>query len=203
MSWFSTLAAVLLSVSAAITPLGLYTQLKVRHAEDTVFTYAEDRSPIGQATPPREDYVFNRFYIDAVYPGNKAGYDYLMFANTTSNVSYSIMHNPYATNAIATDISAAFRRKDPSDERGNPNTVAGLWDIQYRNFLHNSAAINDFNYITLRNKSYTRRAVTYYQQFLLNSKIEAIEGLIVSTIDNPSIGFRNHTLPPTSKNGFQ
>lgn len=48
----------------------------------------------------------------------------------------------------------------------------------------------------------TQGRFRYYQQFLLENKTRAIEGLIVSTGETPGIGFRNHTLPPSSTEGY-
>lgn len=51
-------------------------------------------------------------------------------------------------------------------------------------------------------KPRTQGRFQYYQQFLLENKTRAIEGLIVSTQETPGVGLRNHTVPPASEYGY-
>lgn len=48
----------------------------------------------------------------------------------------------------------------------------------------------------------TRGRFRYAQQMLSQNSTWAVEGLVVSMADTPGIGFRNHTLPPTSEVGY-
>jgi hypothetical protein len=82
--------------------------------------------------------------------------------------------------------------------------LASIFDIQYRSF---------YNY---GNKTYpgdkakkiwydqgrprTIGSPKFFESMILNNKIEAIEGLVVDTV-NGGVGFRNHTLPPNSPYG--
>lgn len=214
MSWLSTCAAIFLGFSAAVTPLGLHTRLELSRSEETPFSYAKDLSPIGQGTPRREDYDFNRLCGQGVCPGNAKGYAYLQ----TTNVTDKLINNPYASNKISANITAVFAFDRPSGKEKKPKdhavdtgtkhsvntvTTAGFFDIQYRTYLKLPGSTVDTIYPALEDEVYTVALPSYYQQFLLNSRVEAIEGLIVSSGEMPGIGFRNHTLPPESKNGYE
>lgn len=204
MSYVNIFAAIVLGVAAAITPLGLHSTLRQQQSDGVPFTYVKDNSPIGEATQQRGDYSLNRVCGDTIIescPGNDDGYDTIF--NATG--MYSIARpgaNDWMTTSIASNITNVFA----SATEGEMSTVAGVADIQYRSYIvynNQTRPGQDENTQWLdEGRPRTQGQFRSYQPFILDSKVQAIEGLIVSTGEKPGIGFRNHTLPPSSESGF-
>lgn len=106
----------------------------------------------------------------------------------------------YISSEIADNITDVFTSATSSEG----NTVAGIFDIEYRSFFNYgnrtkpSEKENDF-WID-QGRSRTSGVYHFFESLVLNDKIEAIEGLIVDTVHG-GVGFRNHTLPPNSLEG--
>lgn len=106
------------------------------------------------------------------------------------------------TASIASNITDVFT----SATDAGKSTVAGIFDIQYRSFINYNnqtkpGESENAEWID-KGRPRTQGQFRYYQQFLLENRTRPIEGLIVSTGDVPGIGFRNHTLPPSSAYGY-
>lgn len=204
MSYLNVFAAMVLGIAAAITPLGLHSTLRQQQTDGVPFSYVRDDSPVGQATQQRGDYTLNRVCGDTIIescPGNDDGYD-VVFNETGM---YSIAR-PGANDWITTNVAANITNAFSSATEGEMSTVAGIADIQYRSYIdynNQTRPEQDENTQWLdQGRPRTQGQFRYYQPFILDSKIQAIEGLIVSTADKPGIGFRNHTLPPSSQSGY-
>lgn len=200
LSLLATSGTIVLAFSAAVTPLGLYTSLQLKESKDTLFTYAPDDSVIGKSTPPRTGYSFNRVCgTFSACPGNVNPWVINEFINSTWwNVTYDNPSNGTISTSIAANITDAF-----TSATEHSDTVAGIFDIEYRNFVNYNA--DDSNNITGfrdHGEPRTQSNFMFYQDFIVDSRTKPIEGLIVSTDDHPGIGFRNHTLPPSSEFGF-
>lgn len=204
MSYLNVLAAMVLGVAAAITPLGLHSTLRQQQSDSVPFSYVKDDSPIGEATQQRGDYSLNRVCGSTLFescPGNDDGYD-LVYNETGV---YSIARpgaNGWITSSIASNITDVFS----SASEGQMSTVASMADIQYRSYIvynNQTRPEEDENTQWLdEGRPRTQGQFRYYQPFILDSKVQAVEGLIVSTREKPGVGFRNHTLPPTSESGY-
>lgn len=206
MTWLSNGAAILLAIAAAITPLGLHATTKLGPSQDVPFTYVRDTSPIGRATYPRDHYEFDRLcgmrtIINC--PGDFNGLNYTFSPNGSIDRTHVTPH-PYVSSKVASNITNVF--DSIRDAKGLDDTIAGIFDLEYRTFVNagekKEPPLNDSSVWVDQGRLRTQGRFQYYQQFLLNSKIEAIEGLIVSTSDSPGIGFRNHTLPPPSQHKY-
>lgn len=89
------------------------------------------------------------------------------------------------------------------------DTMANFFDIEFRTFYNynnkTQPAPHEHKVWVDRGHPGTQGQFQYYQPFILNARREAVEGLIVSTLDTPGqtgIGFRNHALPPSSEYGY-
>lgn len=204
MSYLNVFAAMVLGIAAAITTLGLHSTLRQQQTDGVSFSYVRDDSPVGQATQQRGDYTLNRVCGDTIIescPGNDDGYD-VVFNETGM---YSIAR-PGANDWITTNVAANITNAFSSATEGEMSTVAGIADIQYRSYIdynNQTRPEQDENTQWLdEGRPRTQGQFRYYQPFILDSKIQAIEGLIVSTAEKPGIGFWNHTLPPSSESGY-
>ena len=198
----SNLAALILAVAAAATPLGIYAKQALAKAHETTFTYAQDLSPVGRATQPRSGYQTNRlcgglFYLNC--PGNNDGWSLGILPNgtPTATIEPGYMY-PYLSSAIAQNITVVFT------SASSGGTVANVFDIEYRSFINYNNETNPGpgKVWIDHGRPRTIGQFHYYQQFMLDSNMHAVDGLIVSTTSSPGIGFRNHTLPPSSQFGY-
>ena len=209
-SWLSNIATFLLALAAAVTPLGLHSQIKLVDQDETPFTYVKDTSPIGRSTIARASYHINRlcgYFVFQDCPGSYHGYNFSTYPNGTG--SFDVENGsyvPYVSSKIPTNISAVFDSQLGSS--GGTQTIANLFDIQYRSFVSvgnktipSKHDLKEAMVWVDGGHERTQGRFQYYQQFISNSKVEAVEGLIVSTTETPGIGFRNHTLPPASAHG--
>jgi hypothetical protein len=199
LSALSTLGSLLLAIVAPITPLGLSTRVQSSSASLVQFNYAIDNSPIGQANISRTGYVNNRLcgaFILLNCPGSYAGYDTI--SNATGE--YAIPDGPdvYMSSTIASNITEAF-----TSATNSSRTISSVFDIQYRLFTiwGNSTQPNETQWID-QGRPQTKGQYQYFQSFILNDRYEAVEGLIVDTKAG-GIGFRNHSMPPSSDTGYE
>jgi hypothetical protein len=207
LSILSTLATCLLAIATAITPLGLYSRTVKRDNDDVVFTYVKDISPIGRATPSHADYSLNRVcgsLLDVSCPGNEDGYTFIRNGTTFSVTpdGHDGDRADWISSKIATNITTVF----DSISANQSTTIAGIFDIHYRSFVNHNNSTRPADYENKRwfdaGRLRTLGRFRYFETFILNDNFDAIEGLIVSTKNNPGIGFRNHTLPPSSVTGY-
>ena len=208
MTIVSTVATIMLAISAALTPLGLSDSPRLTKLQDTSFTYFRDTSPIGQATPSRENYVMNRFCGDLMScPGNNDPFDFQTYRNGTTSVTpdESRKHRTLST-SIASNITEVFT----SATKHPGSTIASIFDIGHRFFANfNSDYMHNYTSNTTaygwvdHGQPRTQGQFRFSQDLIVDSQIQAIEGLIVSTLpDQPGIGFRNHTLPSSTALGY-
>jgi len=198
LSALSTLGSLLLAIVGPVTPLGLSTRVQSSSAGLVRFKYAIDNSPIGQLKISRTDYVNNRLcgaFVLLNCPGSYAGY------NTISNATgeYAIPDGPdaYMSSAIAPNITEAF-----TSATNSSRTISSVFDIQYRLFtVWESTKSNETQWID-QGRPQTRGQFQYFQSFILDDRYEAVEGLIVDTKAG-GIGFRNHSMPPSSDTGYE
>ncbi|KAI5363196.1 hypothetical protein Slin14017_G068770 [Septoria linicola] len=186
----SSLTTLLLAIAAIVTPLGLHSTLRNTELDDVRFEYSRDTSAMGLATQSRAGY------------NNDDGVE--VYNNDTGTGMRTVpdRDDAFITTTIPLDISNVFKSAD----NANGGAVANLFDIQYRSFLNynNQTKPNpDSTHVWLdHGKPRTQGRFQYYQQFFLENRTRAIEGLIISTQDTPGIGLRNHTLPPASEYGY-
>ena len=203
----STSTTLLLAIVAAITPLGLYPRTVKQDFDDVVFTYVKDDSPIGRATPSHNDYNVNRVCgnpLDVSCPGNEDGYTSVRNATTFSVIpnEHAGFREDWISSEIASNITAVF----DSISVNHSSTIAGIFDIHYRSFVNYNNSTRPADDENKRwfdaGRPRTLGRFRYFETFILNNNFDAIEGLIVSTRDEPGIGFRNHTLPSSSVTGY-
>lgn len=207
MSWLSNIATVLLAVAAAITPLGLYTDIGTVLKDDVPFQYVQDGSAIGRSTQVRSGYKTSRlcgtaWTIWKNCPGDDHGYEFISYPNGSVDVNIEDDDKkPYVSTKIARNISEVF--ESIGQASNIPDSVAGFFDIEYRSFMNWANKTPPVNWTWInKGQPFTQGVFRYYQPFILDSKVEAVEGLIVSMSTTPGVGFRNHTLPPWSAHGY-
>ncbi|GIZ41400.1 hypothetical protein CKM354_000470500 [Cercospora kikuchii] len=203
----STLTTLLLAVAAVVTPLGLRSQLRAGEAQDIRFEYIRDTSALGMAAQSRVGYKPDRLCSDGLSyepcPGNDDGV--YMIRNASGRGLFTKPGRDDAT--LTTNIPENTTQVFSSADNDFGGTVANLFDIQYRSFINYNNQTEPERDERPRwvdaGQPRTQGKFQYYQQFLLENKTRAVEGLIVSTQTNlTGIGFRNHTLPPTSEYGY-
>ncbi|USW57257.1 hypothetical protein Slin15195_G105760 [Septoria linicola] len=168
----SSLTTLLLAIAAVVTPLGLHSTLRNTELDDVRFEYSRDTSAMGLATQSRAGY------------NNDDGVE--VYNNDTGTGMRTVpdRDDAFITTTIPLDISNVFKSADnANDNQTKPNP--------------------DSTHVWLdHGKPRTQGRFQYYQQFFLENRTRAIEGLIISTQDTPGIGLRNHTLPPASEYGY-
>jgi hypothetical protein len=93
-------------------------------------------------------------------------------------------------NRIPQNVTDAFT----SGIAENNRTISSVFDIQWRTY--GKTTDNDIGL----NQTYLVGSYRTMRSMILDDAIEPVEGLIVDT-QNGAIGFRNHTVPPSSKYG--
>ncbi|KUL84806.1 hypothetical protein ZTR_07305 [Talaromyces verruculosus] len=150
---------------------------------------------MGNSTPPHDNLPFNRICLAGV-PGQQTygscpGQPVTVIDNTDAKTGLTNFTYPYGYNiSIPQNITDVFQS---GLETMSP-TVSSFFDIQWRyyNLVNQEPFDNGSNY-----------AIGVYRQaemMALNNAIEPVEGLIVDT-QNGAVGFRNHSLPPSSPYG--
>jgi hypothetical protein len=204
---FSAISAIgiaLLAIVSVTTPLGLSEAINSGSLTNVEFEYAPDLQPMGRGTLSRAEYVACRLCdtnSDLNCPGQAHGFT--TFANASG--SYAIGNSTaYISSTIPSNLTEIFG----SGSTGDRNTVAGLFDIQYRSYIRmadqNSTLNLTFNPNTDQGRLRTVGTFQMYQSLVLDDRYDIVEGLVVNTAGNtPGIGFRNHTIPTTPGDGAQ
>lgn len=184
-SWIRLIVATIISIAGIVTPLGLYDAV-VPGAGTTpeTFSYIPDSSPMGAATPPRHSFGFNRQCGLDICPGSNSN------ITVVDNGEVATVRDEEWNITIPWNLTHAFA----SGLRDFSPTVSSIWDIEWRNY--------ELTRRKNRNKG-ALYAVGSYRQAenrILSNRIEIAEGVIMDT-KNGGIGFRNHTIPSSSKYG--
>lgn len=190
------LAAGILSIASVVTPLGLYEVISPTTSPvQTPFQNTMDLSIIGNSTPPHDNLPFNRI-CQAGGPGQQTwgscpGQPLTVIDNTDATTGWTNITYPYGYNiSIPQNITDVFQS---GLETMSP-TVSSFFDIQWR--YYNLVNEEPFN----NGSSYAIGVYRQAEMMALNNAIEPVEGVIVDT-QNGAVGFRNHSLPPSSPYG--
>lgn len=175
--------SICIAVAGVVTPLGLYEALVEEDPKEVTFQYLKDSSPFGYGTPPRSNLTFNR----KCWPGPCPFSDTVAIATVDANGDgkydfpngYDISVPSVVTDAFSSGIS-------------NDTTISNYFDIQWRRYVTTEDEIYN------NGSTYLIGAFRQMSSMVLNNATEAVEGLVVDTV-NGGIGLRNHTVPP----GFQ
>ncbi|KAH7400636.1 hypothetical protein DE146DRAFT_781147 [Phaeosphaeria sp. MPI-PUGE-AT-0046c] len=197
-TYIGVFVAALVAIAAVITPLGLYDAISAGNRDTVAFTYARDPSPLGYGTPPRSDLGFSRTCEGrslVLCPGTN-------FTLVPGATPYTQMYVPDGYN---TSIPLDYQGIWSSGLSALSPTVSSIFDIQYRSpeILQQDASGKVTNYagVQINNGSaYLAGGYRNLYTVLLRNSTEAYEGLVVDTV-NGGVGFRNHTIPPTSTYG--
>ncbi|BCR95398.1 uncharacterized protein AKAW2_20338S [Aspergillus luchuensis] len=178
-SWLQLIAAVLVSVTGIVTPLGLYDTIGPQdNPTDVLFHYAPDTSAFGKATPSRDGYKSLRMcYADEDpdtpegcpgAPPNREDMDDITEAYSVWPSSISLF--------TSGNVSA---------------TVSSVFDVQWRSFRSSTQIVPGASPTgSVFSQGYYRQI----SQLILDEDLLAVEGLIVDSKAG-RIGFRNHTIP--------
>lgn len=206
LSVLATTGAIILAISAAVTPLGLHTVVRLGEVADTPFAYVPDTSPFGRSTQSREKYTMNR--VCGLYtscPGNTDPFDVTRNKTGRGFNAYSL--NVTSTNGtVSTDIASNITEVFNSVTGVDRTTISGALDLEYRVFSNYNDDVEEYWFNRTNLLDYGRPRVhgdfKIMQDFILSADIQLVEGLVVATAEKPGIGFRNHTSPPTSEHGY-
>ena len=187
LTWLRPLALALITISAIVTPLGLYDDVLPERSQQSLrMVYVPDTGPFGFGTPPRDPQYFSRKCGD-VLP--------LQCPGTTTDITYEIEEvdgEMYSANASWDDIDLRIPKVlaelYQSGLKDQPGSVSSFFDIQTRQYGYSQQSG------AMQNKTYLVDGFQYLSTVILNDAIEPFEGLIVDT-KSGSIGFRNHTVP--------
>ncbi|KAI3009645.1 hypothetical protein CBS147346_1983 [Aspergillus niger] len=186
-SWLQLIAAVLVSITGIVTPLGLYDTIGPQdNPTDVLFHYAPDTSAFGKATPSRDGYKSLRIcYADEDpdtpegcpgAPPNRADMEDITEA-------YSVW--PSSVNLFTSGNVSA--------------TVSSVFDVQWRSFRSSTQIVPGASPTgSVFSQGYYRQI----SQLILDEDLLAVEGLIVDSKAG-RIGFRNHTIPSTLPMGAE
>lgn len=179
----------LITVSAIVTPLGLYQTIVPNSSPEAVaFQYIKDLSPMGRGTPKRPSLGFSRacgVLLPEPCPGT---YVPIIYSQNETTTSADLLQS-YDIN-IPENVTSFFQ----SGLLNQPSTVSSFFDIQWRSYTTTSD--KDHN----NGSRYVLGAFRQLTSLTLNNAIEPVEGLIVDT-QNGGIGFRNHTIPTGLEHG--
>jgi hypothetical protein len=176
------LVTILASLTAIITPLGLYeTVLPSKAPRVEQFGYImDDYSALGLGTAPRNAAGFNR-KCGAVLPVNCPGSsnNLTIFKNSTYG---SVDTDTYYDISIPSNYMAFWSRGVSKFSR----SVSSIFDIEYRTY----AIVTDtYNHFFNNGSSYLVGSFRTMTNVILNDAYEPVEGLIVDT-KNGGVGFR-------------
>lgn len=188
---------------SAIAPLGLHNDSYATSPEPVPFSYIHDDSAIGSVTVPQGSYNASRrcgYLIDLNCPGSYGGYITTSNKNGYSAKPAPGVQHPYIDTAVASNITNTFT--SATSDKGN--TLSSIFDIHYRSFYNygnkTEPSDKDSSFWYDQGRPRTMGVPRFYSSMIMDNKIEAIEGLVVDMV-NGGVGFRNHTLPPTSPYG--
>jgi hypothetical protein len=175
----------LIAVAAVVTPLGLYEIVEASEAlKPAVFSYIHDSGPTELGTPIRTDLGFSRT-CDRVCPGSGSFFEF-SYDKTWVNVTKDGLDH-WIPQKLAELYQSGLASQSP--------TVSSFFDIQARLFsISADESYSNLTYLVDRYRS--------LGTFILDDKMQAVEGLVVDT-QRPKIGFRNHTAPTNAQYGAE
>ncbi|KAF3932463.1 hypothetical protein ABW19_dt0203605 [Dactylella cylindrospora] len=183
------LVAILVSIAAIVTPLGLYDAIVPREGAGVVeFHYIADPGIFGEATPPRDSSIaWNRICqstLPCPHSDSPVGF-------ATRNGSTNPEYDASVPDSTVDLFSSGTSRMGDS--------VSSIFDIEWRflSLLTSDEANNTANDTTL---GYYVGNIWQIGSLALDDAYSAIEGLVVDT-KSGGIGLRNHTAPPLSPYG--
>ncbi|KAI2994195.1 hypothetical protein CBS147345_10030 [Aspergillus niger] len=186
-SWLQLIAAVLVSITGIVTPLGLYDTIGPQdNPTDVLFHYAPDTSAFGKATPSRDGYKSLR----------------ICYADDDPDTPEGCPGAP-PNRADMEDITEAYSVWPSSVSlftSGNVSaTVSSVFDVQWRSFRSSTQIVPGASATgSVFSQGYYRQI----SQLILDEDLLAVEGLIVDSKAG-RIGFRNHTIPSTLPMGAE
>jgi hypothetical protein len=191
--WVKPLTLSLIAVAAIVTPIGLYETIEAsKDLESAAFFYIPDKGPMGLGTPLRSELGFSRVCgesdpIHQVCPGSSGSTKHSVNergrvnSSTAEGLDYRIPHK------LTELYQSGLTSQSP--------TVSSFFDIQARLFK----VLVDKSF---GNSTYLIDVYRHLGTFILDDKIQAVEGLVVDT-QHPKIGFRNHTAPTNVQYGAE
>ncbi|EFE35047.1 uncharacterized protein ARB_06003 [Trichophyton benhamiae CBS 112371] len=190
----STITTILFGLTATVTPLGLYEGVSPRKDTKLVdFHYIKDTSPIGYGTPARGNVRFSRIcggFTPQVCPHSNGN-----LTSTENSMGEHVSGDWYDTR-IPQRVIDMFQSGLSSQQ----SSVSSIFDIQWRSYTYSRIEDRPDNLVVDNGTRYPVGAFRQISTFVLNNRIEAVEGLVVDT-KNGGIGFRNHTAPPVEPFG--
>ncbi|GKZ26724.1 hypothetical protein AbraCBS73388_002977 [Aspergillus brasiliensis] len=184
-SWLQLIAAVLVSITGIVTPLGLYDIIGPEDGlTDVLFHYAPDTSAFGKATPSRDGYKSLR----------------ICYADEDPNTPEGCPGAPpnFADMNDTTEAYSVWPSSVSLFTSGNVSaTVSSVFDIQWRSFRSSTQIVPGATG-SVFSQGYYRQI----SQLILDEDLLAVEGLIVDSKAG-RIGFRNHTVPATLPMGAE
>jgi hypothetical protein len=194
-------------VTAVITPLGLYDAVVSRKPQSVSFSYAQDMTPFGYGTLPRNDMGFNRICGRGFVSCPGSNFSVIRTVSPDNLTIDTEWPDGYYTN-----ISLETQNLWASGLDAMENSVSSMFDIQWRSYeirQQNLSSIRPdrFNYSFSSAGMYYDNGSPYVvggyrpvQTLLSSNGFEIIEGLVVD-LARGGIGFRNHTIPSQSSHG--
>ncbi|KAH6856681.1 hypothetical protein B0I37DRAFT_403183 [Chaetomium sp. MPI-CAGE-AT-0009] len=192
LTWAMTLGALLLVVTGIATPLGLYETILPDAVQRVEFAYVRDPTLWGNVTMARPDLKFSRRCegrLSVNCPGQYQG----VYAKETA---------PGRWESVQTDENSTINTTVPENytvmftsATGPGNTLSGLFDIQYRQWV-----VEHSNYVD-KGEPYVDGTSRLIESLIPQSDVLLREGLVVDMRDNPGIGFRNHSVPEDLAHG--
>ena len=183
---------VLVSVTAVVTPLGLYDAIVPTSAAALEsFSYTADLSPMGYGTPPRSNLGFSRI----------CGWElYMLCPGANFTAIYNQNHTQvYVPDGYNTSVPSTVMDTYNSGLRTMNKSVSSIGDIQWRTYSIEQEIPLPGGFFN-NGSEYLVGGYRQLTSLLLDGTVTLVEGLLVNTVTG-GIGFRNHSVPPTSRYG--
>lgn len=185
--------SLLVSLAAIVTPLGLRDAvIPMSSTSAEPFTYVTDNSPLGYGTPPRSSLGFSRIcggdlYMPCPYSNFTAIY----------NENHTLVTVP---DGYDTSVPSVLKDRYSSGLDLQNKSVSSIFDIQWRTYaVAQELETGDGGFFN-NGSAYLVGNYKQLTSLLLDNTIAPVEGLIVDTTE-AGVGFRNHSVPPSSLYG--
>ncbi|XP_014561460.1 hypothetical protein COCVIDRAFT_22421 [Bipolaris victoriae FI3] len=197
---------VLVAVTAVITPLGLYDAMLSSKPQRVPFSYAQDLTPFGYGSLPRNDMGFNRICGSPEGSMSCPGSNFSVFRELYTNFDNFTLNWSWTDGYYYTNISLETQNLWASGLDVMERSVSSMFDIQWRSYeirqQNLSSMFTRYNDISSSTEKYYDNGSPYLvggyrpiQGLLSSNGFKIIEGLVVD-LERGGIGFRNHTIPP-------
>lgn len=199
----SLFLALLTLIASIVTPLGLSDSFRTRRVFTAKFSHVVDTSVFGQGSTARGSYSTSRLcgsMLQQICPGqiNTNGLTTSINRDKDGFITeWELDDNDgkgWIDARVPSNITDVFT--SAGDRYGE--SVAGLFDIQYRNYQNLRRNVTKMK--VNNGEEYTQGVPRFLTSHVLEDDYILVEGLVLD-MKNGGVGFRNHTAPEKAPHG--